>query len=344
MIIVNDRDKFKIDKELLIEASNTLKKKSHSTQEEKELLYLSLFINDMEIPSTIPSSNENFRITYKNDFNILYDQYFDYINAIFDFYLLYGDEEINVENYESIVTSYESVFQSVHDFYYSLDKDWFAIFNKLYKDRHSTVELSSNRSLSILFPCSKLWIANIEAKGTIEDYVNTVHEYAHGIDDAIANRVRSYSPQNIFIELFPTVCQMIYLENNSDIRNQIEINKYLNNFQAQQIASSEEIKVRFNLVSAFPNVTNARNLSRLIKKYWEKTIPKEYLSLMYSNSLVESICYAYPFIIALELVSLYKQDIDLFKYKMNYILTSKEYPLDVIKKLNIIPNSINKVN
>lgn len=342
MITTNDKNNFKIDKKLLKEASDRLIHKNRNVLEEKELLYLSLFINDLEIPSSIMSTSDNFRTIYKNDFSILYDQYYDYLNDIFEFYKLFSEEEINMENYEHIVNNYEEVFTSVHDFYYSLDKDWFSYFNELYKKRHSTIELSNNRSFSVLFPCSKLWVANIEAKGTIEDYVNTVHEYAHGIDDVIANRVRTYSPQNIFIELFPTVCQMIYLENNRDIRNQIEVNKYLTNFRAQQISTAEEIKVKYNLISTFPNVTNARNLSRLIKRNLGEVISKEYLYLMFKNSIVESICYVYPFIIALELLDLYKTDRDLFKYKMNYIFTSKEHPLEMVKKLNITPNNINK--
>lgn len=342
MIAAKDIIEFRIDKDLLEEASNKLLNKKRTVSEEKELLYLSLFIDDVEIPSSITPSNDNFKMNYKNDFITLYDQYFDYLNAIFEFYQLFGDEIKNYENYENIVSSYEDVFSSVHDFYYLLDKDWFSIFNKLYKERHTTVELSNNRSFSVLFPSSQIWIANIEAKGTIEDYVNTVHEYAHGIDDKLVNRVRTYSPQNIFLELFPTICQMIYLENNTDIRNRVEVNKYLMNFRTQQISTAEEIKVKFNLISAFPNVTNARNLSRLIKRNIGEVISKEYLSLMFSHPLAESICYIYPFIIAVELVNLYNEDKDLFKYKMNYLLNSKDHPLEVIKKLNIVPNSIKR--
>lgn len=342
MFTTNDKNNFKIDKDLLIKAYSNLVNKKRSVLEEKELLYLSLFIKDMNIPASIMANSDSFRTIYKNEFSKLYDQYFDYLSTIFEFYELFGEEEIEAKSYENIIHSYEEIFTSVHDFYYSLDKDWFTYFNELYKKRHSTIEFSSDRSYSILFPCSKLWIANIEIKGTIEDYVNTVHEYAHGIDDAIANRVRTYSPQNIFLELFPTICQMIYLENNSDIRNQIEVNKYLTNFRAEQIFAAEEIKVKFNLVSSFPNVTNARNLSRLIKKNLGEVISKEYLSLMFNNSVAESICYVYPYIIALELVNLYKKDCDLFKYKMNYIFTSKEYPLEIVKKLNIVPNDIKK--
>lgn len=339
MITTNDKNNFSIDKDLLVRASNNLAKKKRTVAEEKELLYLTFFLNNMNIPASVLPTSDNFRSVYKNDFIVLYDQYFDYLKDIFDFYQLFGDEEIKLKNYEGIVNSYEEVFASVHDFYYSLDKDWFAYFNKLYKERHSTVELSSDRSFSVLFPCSSLWVANIEAKGTIEDYVNVVHEYAHGIDDQITNRVRTYSPQNIFIELFPTICQMIYLENNSDIRNQIEVNKYLTNMQANHISEAEEIKVRFNLVSLFPKVSNARNLSRLIKRNLGEVISKEYLSLMFRNSVAENICYVYPFIIAREFIDLYKKDQDLFKYKMNYVLTSKEHPLEIVRKLNITPNN-----
>lgn len=335
MLTTNDKNNFKIDNDLLIDAINNLLTKKRTQSEEKELFFLSLFIEEIEIPSSFSSLKDNFRLVYKNDFNVLYDQYFDYLQDIFAFYDMYGDLEEQVRSYECIVKSYEEVFSSVHDFYYSLDKNWFKIFNELYKLRHQTISLSNSRSFSVLFPESSLWIANIETKQTIEDYVNTVHEYAHGISDILDNRVRTYSPQNIFIELFPMVCQIIYLQNNADIRNQIEVNKYLTNLQSIQLSEMEEIKVRFNLITSFPNVTSSRNLSRLIKKNLGEVISKEYLNQMFSSSVAENICYTYPYIIALELASLYKTDLDLFKYKMNYILSSKEPPLEIVKKLNI---------
>lgn len=344
MITPIGKANFKIDQNKLVTARNYLLNKKRTPEEEMELLFISMFVYNLPGLNYKKLSNEEFAEIYKNDLHTLCYDYYDYLDAIFTFYEASEEECLTQTAYEMIIDNYEQVFTSVHDFYKSLDKRWFDIFNTIYKERHSTVALSNKRSCSILFPNTKLWVANIEVDGSIEDYVNVVHEYAHGIDDIIANRVRTYSPENIFLELFPLVCQILYLKNNSDIQYQGEIYKCLTNLRLSMLSEAEVIKAKYNLINAFPNVTSTRNLSRLIKRHMNQVISKQDLNLLFSNSLVDSISYTYPYIIALELVNIYQNDPDLFKYDMNYILNSKDHPQYVIKKLNIIPNSIIKMD
>lgn len=330
---------YKWDLELLKKAYNNLFFKSdRTTEEENELRFLgSILDNSASLEGMSYVDDILFKDAFLEEYKTLMDSYGSYMNYIFDFYNN-ADTNIEKEKFEGFCFNEEEIFTSIHDFYYKLDKNWFYYFNKIYINREHNISFDKPRSFSHYFPISNIWIANIGRTSTICDFVDGVHEYAHGVADQISNKIKVYSPDNILIEVFPIVCQLIYLYKNDLKGMQNEVSKYISNYHASMIDFAEEIQVKYNIASTFFHVKNPRNLSRLIKKKWNLTLKKEDIENLYSAPIEENISYVFPFLIAVELLEIYTIDPDLFKYTMNEIMSNDEKPLDLLEKLDIEPN------
>lgn len=337
MYTSKDHTNYKIDIDRLKDAREVLRQKKRTPEQDRELLFLNNFIDNEDLVNSIILAKTDFQKSYRVDYQLLFNEYFDYLKYVFEFYEKSGDD-LEFKPYEVIVDSYEEVFTAVHDFFKDLDSEWFKLFNNIYKDRFSSVVFSDSRSYSLLFPESNIWIANINSTGTIEDYVNTTHEFAHGIADQICGRVKSYSPNNVLLEMFPIMCQLLFLYTNKKFRNQIEVNNCMTNYLKIMLDYAEEVKFKYNIAHHFNNVSNARNLSRLIKKTWGVNMTKQDVLSSYNHTVAENICYVFPYLVAMDLINLYSQDKDLFKYKVNKILSSNDHPLELINKLSIVPN------
>jgi hypothetical protein len=240
--------------------------------------------------------------------------------------------------YEQLPMTEDDLLDTAHDFFKSLDPEWYQLFMNLYRQRKTTVSFTDCRSFSSYFPSNGLWLANITRKHTIQDYVNTIHEFAHGIADQLTDTIKTYNADNIFIELFPIVIQMVWLYEFNDLGLQHEISKYMNNYLKIMIAYAEEIRMKYNIASTFVNVKNSRNLSRLIKKEWGITISKEELEEIYSNPVEELFSYVFPFLIAIELMEIYTKDKEEFITIMNDIIKTDLKPLELLDKYNLTPN------
>lgn len=337
-----DISKYHINIKRLKNARDMLLKKDLTPELIKEIEFLTAYIKDTDLVKHVTfKDNKSFERAYKSDFTLMFDNYFNYLQYIFEFYDL-SDSDFTNEPYTKIVDSYEEVFTSIHDFYKSLDTEWFKLFNNLYKHRFQSIQISNDRSYSLLFPQSNIWIANLKSNLTIEDYLYAAHEYAHGIADQISPTLKSYSPENIFIEVFPILCHLLFLRtcNNHLVT---EANKAIGNYKNLMINYAEETKFKFNIASLFGSqITNSRNASRLIKKTFKESLSRQEINEIYSNPVDNNICYVFPYIIASELISLFYTDEDLFKYKVNTILKSEKNPIDLLEKLNIEPNKILK--
>lgn len=329
----------KWDMEVIKKAYNNLFFKEDRTEdEENELQFLGCILDYSASLEGISYVDDlPFSDAFDEEARTLIHSYSAYLNYIFDFYEN-ADHDIKKEKFEGFCFTSEDIFSSVHDFYYKLDDNWFKYFNKIYKERHSNVSFDKPRSFSHYFPKSDIWIANICSTHSICDFVDGVHEYGHGIADQINGKIKVYSPQNILIEVFPIVCQLIYLYKNELKGMQYEVSKYINNYHATMLNDAEEIKVKYNIASTFFHVKNPRNLSRLIKKDWKIELKKEEIISIYSTPVEESISYVFPFLVAVELLEIYTQDPDLFKYVMNKIISSDSEPLSLLEELKIEPN------
>lgn len=315
-----------------------LKFKQRTEEEQKEYLLLEALLSDGSVLEGMTFvDGVDFSTAFKLETKTLLEDYYDYLSSIFEFYDN-SDDTLTKVVYEKLDVTDEELLQTAHDFFKNLDPEWYQLFLNLYKQRKGTVRFSELRSFSSYFPSNGLWLANITRNNTIQDYVNTIHEFAHGIADQMVSDLRTYSPDNILLELFPIVCQMIFLYTYDENKLQNEITKYINNYLKIMIDYSEEIKMKFNIASTFVNVSNARNLSRLIKRKWNICIGKDELTEIYSNPVEELFAYVFPFLVAIELLEIYSEDKDKFKEIMNKMITSKLKPLDLLNELHIEPN------
>lgn len=317
-----------------------LKNKNRSSTEDREFQFLKTFIDINESIDDIRfNDNTNFAESFRGEFKTLFLDYYQFLPYIFDYYAS-RDDEISLQTLSALPFTDEEVFQSAHDFYQGLDKEWFKYFNQIYKQRRDFFKFSDVRSFSMYLPSQKIWLANVTREGTIGDFVDTVHEYAHGIADQISTGIRVYSPSNILIELFPIVCQMIFLNQNNIGALQVEISKYLNNYFKVMHNFAEEVMVKYNIAETFCAVKSARCLSRLVKRTWGFQLGKEDAQMLYSTPVEDNISYVFPFIVALELLDIYSKDPEKFKYLMNLILRTNDEPLDTLKKLKLTPNGV----
>lgn len=342
MLATKNTHSYEWDLQKLRKAKVILFNKKDKTKEEiDELTYLDRFLSNSNLTfSNNTISDKEFSRLYHEDFINLFFNYYSYLSYIFEFYDFNTNNEIQEQYYEKIGFTEDDILSTVHDFYSGLDKEWFKFFNKIYKERTGLVKFDATRPYSIYFPVSDIWYANLTNTGNISDLVNATHEFGHGIADQIVGVTKGYSAQNIFIELFPMLCQMIFLHENDDLALQSEIAKYISNYHKLMIDYAEEIKFKYVIANKIPSVSNARNLSRLIKRNLHQSLSKQELINVYSNDIEDVISYVFPFIVCLELLEVYRNDKDLFKYKVNKILTSNDEPLKVLEKLNIEPNKV----
>lgn len=333
------KSEYKWNNEILKDAYNKLFfKQDRTTDEENELCFIGSILDCSASLEGISFVDDiDFSDAFDEEAKTLINDYALYLNYIFDFYDN-ADPDIEQEKFEGFIFNEEDILTSIHDFYYNLDKKWFGYFNKIFMERKNNLSFDKPRSFSHYFPKSDIWIANISRTYSICDYVDGVHEYAHGIADQINGNIKVYSPKNILIEVFPIVCQLIYLYKNDLKGMQSEVSKYINNYYATMICYAEEIKTKYNIASTFFHVKNPRNLSRLIKKTWSLNLKKEDIISLYSTPIEENINYVFPFLVAVELLELYTLDSELFKYSVNKIITSDKEPLPLLDDLYIEPN------
>lgn len=332
----NSNYKWNIEK--LKSIRNALHYKKRTPEEEKEYqLLLSLLACGDTIEGFAFEEAASFSDVFKSEFVTLFLDYYQFLPYIFEYYNGVN-LDLDVQKLAQIEMSEDDILANVHDFYRDLDQEWLTYFNKIYRQRKDFLSFESCRPFSVYLSSSGIWIANLARTRTVADLVDTVHEYAHGIADQISPGIKAYSPDNILLELFPIVCQLIYLNQNDLPRLRVEITKYINNYLKTMHDFSEEILVKFNLAEAFGSVRNARCLSRLVRRTWGINLDKEEARILYATPSEENITYVFPFIVALELLDIYENDPDKFKYLMKQILVAEDAPLDTLKRLAITPN------
>lgn len=315
-----------------------LKFKERTEDEQREYLFLeTILANGHVIEGISFVDDSSFQDKFKYETKTLMVDYYDYLAPIFEFYDN-TDDEIETMTYEYIDVSEEELIEAANKFFKSLDENWYQLFLNLYNNRNGTVSFTNARSFSTYFPSNNMWLANITRNNTIQDYVNTIHEFAHGIADQMVPQIKTYSSDNIFIELFPIVLQMIWLYECDEHGLQLEINKYMNNYLKIMSSYAEEIRMKYNIASSFVDVNTPRNLCRLIRRTWGINISKEEVSQTYNNPVEELFNYVFPFLCAIELVDLYRKDKDKFIHTMNRILVSDLKPLEILEKFDIEPN------
>lgn len=330
------------DYDSLKKVYKTLKNKERTDIEEKEFLLLERILNGASIDGISFVDNISFKDAYAHETYTVLIDYYKYLYVIFKFHDI-NDEDRELIPYEKLNTNPDILKQTAGDFFKSLNEEWFKLFLNISSPENSSVSYSSLRSFSTYFPSSNYWLANIYKHDTIQDYVDTIHEYAHGIADQLSSETKTYTSNNIFIELFPITCQMIWLYECDESGLQHELTKYISNYFKIMTDYAEEIRFKYNICSTFYSVKSSKVLAKLIKKEWNIIITPKELEGYYEYPVQELFSYVYPFLVSLELLEIYKKDKNEFINIMNDLIVSKKDPLEILSAYNIEPaKSLNK--
>ncbi len=311
-----------------------------SSEVKQECALLQLLINLLEVDCYQQvETNDIFSSRYLYDRNVLHEYYADYIGTIFDFYHVNMEMETDTIKLADFQPDYEEILNLLMDFFRKLDKDWYLLCQNLYKIRYSAISFQSIPSFSAFLPEANIWIANIKSSHSISVAVDLAHEFAHGIGDQLHHDIQKYSPENILLELFPLLCQSLFIDYLIKIKYYPdEAKKFKKHVNQSILNQAEEICFKFNISQLFPTIKNARNLSRVIKRELNMSISKDELMVMYNQSVAHNIHYVYPFIICNELLSLVYEDFDYFKYATKILMKENEDVVDTIRKLKLMPN------
>lgn len=319
------------NREKLIHIYKHLQAKKRTYEENRDYLFLKYILYGHHTSfSPFKLDHLSFKKAFSKENSLIKNDYLPYLEHIFSFYLN-NDEELVRVPLTKIDTNPESILTSVHDFYYNLDKELFELFNSLYKKRKGTLVFQENRSFSRLLETSNIWISSIEKDNTVGDYVDTVHEYGHGIVDLASSRQGFNPVNNILIELFPLTFQTIYLltqDELSDLRDD-----YLNNYKVVMLEYAEEIKAKYNIAIEFGDITSPFDLSCGIKTIWHQDLSVRDIKEAYKTSIGEYIIYVIGYILSQNLINLYFKDQEEFAYTLKNILKSNEHPLKIIKEI-----------
>lgn len=319
------------NREKLIHIYKHLQTKKRTYEENRDFLFLKYILYGYHTDFfPFKLDHFSFKKAFSNENSLIKNEYLPYLEYIFSFYQN-NAEELERVSLTKIDTNPESILTSVHDFYYNLDKELFELFNTLYKRRKGTLVFQNDRSFSRLLETSNIWISSIEKNNTVGDYVDTVHEYGHGIVDLASSRQGFNPVNNILIELFPLTFQTIYLLTQDELSELSD--DYLNNYKAVMLEYAEEIKAKYNIASTFSDITSPFALSCGIKTLWHQDLSVKEIKEAYKTSIGEYIIYVIGYILSQNLINLYFKDQEEFTYTLKNILKSNERPLKIIKEI-----------
>lgn len=200
----------------------------------------------------------------------------------------------------------------VHDFYNSLGGVWQKNFNLIYRDRKDNYQVKGDRGYSVFLPGNNYSYISVPVEEDITAFINVAHEYAHSIADRIL--FREYDDSDYpFIELPPLFFELA-----------------IGDFIAQDWKGSDDLIVEdrlataksinmycCNLVNFTRFLVDVAEEEREIPTNKQKTIDEasERLDItkadatrMFVRSKKEELEYTIPYLTALELYYIYKQD------------------------------------
>lgn len=270
----------------------------------EELEGLRNILNDSIQLFSIPKS---FLFHLKNDIEAIC-LYYDFLEDIETFsklgILVHSKDIKAVDEFDNISTSLLMSF--IHDFFNSLDKEFAIEFNKVFRERYNNIKFSKDRSYSCYVPTLKYSYMNITKNNTIDDFLNTSHEYAHSIADRIRYRGDySYYP---FIELFPMFIELIASDYLLEHYLDFEYNVSMANLASckKVIDYAKEITIESSYLSSRDELCSKRKVVKHISVSTGKT--KKYVEGLFKTPAIEKFTYTIPYMTVIELYYLYKLD------------------------------------
>ncbi len=294
-----------------------------------------LIEDDMAIRAAL-EERPDFSKLYSDEVKTIHLDYYSYLEPIFNFV----DENCtkasdNITPLGQIQLERSEMVDILFDFFQELDKNWFNIFYKLYTDDNNFIAFSNNPSFSMYTPST--WICNVNENGTMKECSDLAHEFGHGIQDVISNKKNVYSPETVLIEMFPMLMQTLfvdYLKKHGIETEQCNL-ELMHTFNSI-INEAGSLVTKFEITELLPNISNARNLKRVIIRELGMDFSQEDLISLFSVSAKREMHYVLPYIVAMNLYKMYQEDKDLFIRNVNKLLNANENMVEVATELKIM--------
>lgn len=226
----------------------------------------------------------------------------------------------------------------VNDFFRDALTEWYQIFLEVYKERKNNFQVGNKRCCELYIPGVNYSYITYERKYTIEDLFSIVHEYTHAIVDRIKFRY-SYDNKYPFVELPSLAAEMIAKDM---IKNYYtNISGEIKNYFVGSVASINEFAKNILMAKKFLDTYSLDDEEQI--KYslnYFTNFSKRKSNALINKLQLENICYVVPFMYAMELYFIYLNDVELFQYDINKIITMDNCSnfLEEVKKLGLVPN------
>ena len=244
--------------------------------------------------------------------------------------------------------SKDSILSMTHDFYKSFDKEFFKIFNEIFKERYTNVTFG-NMADDNVEACTfgipyfnKVYMKIRQSEGLAPIY-SSIHEYAHAIAFTM-NHFNLMSNKKLFLEeSYSLFFELLLTDFLAKKQNLNHVYDYAYNIFGDNVSLAYNANEMINLTKLFDEIGCKKNKTFKREALKRFNYNSEYIDLINSDVLRYTIPNLFGYLVAIELYELYKFDREkaiyvLKKLMMLNNLTELEYYKEM-KKLGLHPNS-----
>lgn len=295
------------NRDLILAQRKQLKEQYNQTGNVDLLYYLASIDTVLNIDNHVLFyKSPNFSEKINDDIKTLYtfEDFLPDIKMAFKYNKLCAD--LHAYRLSQKLTSEEEIFTFINDFFKSLDKELYDIFNNVYKNRKDNFQISNNRSSTITIPGLDYSYINVEESYSINNNFSSAHEYGHSIQDKLFYRTYTFDnyPFHELLAFFSQYLSILYYEklHPEDID---DIKRAKHNFLFNIITNIKRIMYYYYYRT---NCSSRTKFSMTINLMRINKIPYDLAKDTVEGSQYESFLYSIAFLTVIEL--LYTNDLE----------------------------------
>lgn len=244
--------------------------------------------------------------------------------------------------------SKEDILDLTHDFYKSLNHEFFINFMKNFRRRYDHIAFrntsaTEDKGNALTFITTDEAFINVYREFTLDDVFTTIHEYMHTTSNCI-NHNHLCRPKNLYMEIDTIFAELIaadYLESIFKNGAPTLIRAYEH---GRYVCTADELSVKIELLEYEKLLGHKYNSNKELKLAAKShcDVLGEEIDELFTSPNFSGIDYLVSYIFALELYKLYLTDKEKALYYLKKIIllecgSSQEYYYN-IKRLGLFPN------
>lgn len=250
------------------------------------------------------------------------------------------EDRLEVRPYNRLDVSYEYIMAKLDRFMDNLDDKWYDVFYNLYTERKDVIKLSKDTTETLYLPESDLWLANVEKKGSIEDYANIARIYGEGMAAKLRRKCARTRDNEVFIQAFAKAIQYLFMAKLDDFGIQREVTKFFTRDYNESVRRVNSAYDKFIIDAAVRDASSAKEVVNKLYTRYGVHVNKNQIENIYKKTVRRDIQKILADLIQRELLLTFESDQEKFIHDMNALVTSEETPAKTLEKLNIELNSI----